>query len=266
MGNYVADYLNVKNDNGTIKDLSGNDVVVGNALKLGGKSLDEIKQELTNTINSTPIFDILGDGSCVCYLPLRKDVNDIGGEFNGINYGASFDGKEANFNGSSHISLGTANNVIPTDSVFTIAFFVKINKKISTYDRIIGTEWDNGGFILSRGYDGDNFSFLLGAGTNFNNYVTLNTRTLFDVEKMFTVTWDGTSVKIYLDTNLITSADKSSWSYSDNTVPFQIGADANSNSDTSSADLFIDGSVREFRIFNKALSQAEIEKVYNEGV
>ena len=255
-------------------NISINDIQIGDIIEMNGEVfvvdndvLNKIKDNFT--VN---ILDILGDGSCIaCYTFDNETADDLSGNYHGTwdgteQYDIGKFGKAAKFDGSSSICLGKAENLIPSNSKFTISLWVKINEKVKTYDRILGTEYHNGGIIISRGYDGDNFSFLIGNGTDSSNYIRISLGSkLEDYFHHVVIGWNGSESFCYLDSNYVGNSPISSWSYANSSVNMFLGADANENGDSTSSELFIKGLIDQVRIFDKALTKEEVQKVYQES-
>ncbi|MGB3072857.1 MAG: LamG domain-containing protein, partial [Candidatus Moraniibacteriota bacterium] len=75
---------------------------------------------------------------------------------------------------------------------------------------------------------------------------------------LVTGTYDGSNVRIYVDGNQENAVSMTGPAYS-RTYPVQVGGECDGNN------LFWDGAVDEVRIYNRALSAAEIKALYSSG-
>lgn len=227
---------------------------------------------ICKTPGSIRTADVFKDNSCVAFYPLDNSALDQIGNYNGVWYGTetytrgiNCSSKAAYFNGSSHISLGTANTIIPTGSQFAISFWVKIDQLLATNDRVLGSEYFNGGFTVLYRSLTSTFHFLLGDGNDSNNNSFLNLNTTLMDKTHVVIMWDGSNMGAYVNGVSQGTLAKTQWSYSNNGVNFQLGADADASTNASSRELPIDGYLDQVRIFNKALTAQEVQTLYNEG-
>jgi hypothetical protein len=218
--------------------------------------------------NPDPFYDNSG---VVLYM-FEDNANDEFGLHDGVwsgteqyEDGVVADGRAAYFDGGSAIGIGNSEELIPGGTSFTISFWVKINSLNGNDDRIIGTEYYNGGFTVSSGYDGDNFTFSIDSdgtwvhttfGTDFISSNFVNAVAIYDSTTE--------TLKTYVNgVEIASNSVSNAWHYSRSDGCFYIGGDAKNNSSCTDPENTISGYVDNFRILNRALSDEEVLEIYN---
>jgi hypothetical protein len=217
----------------------------------------------TTTISTTTTAPI-NDG-LIAYYPFNGNANDESGttnngvEYGGIQYVSGKIDDAAKFDMSNYISVNDSSSL-----------------KLNTYTF---AAWINADTITGAGSDGANRIFEKGAGTNywlyigntlpatnavatvgFNNggYINISSNTLISANSWYhiTGTYDGNFLKIYINGTLDNSLKISS-AINKTNEPLIIGWRYNGTY----GDHF-SGLIDELRIYNRALSETEIQQLY----
>ena len=170
-------------------------------------------------------------------------------------------GKGAVFNGtSSYIDIGgnLVNNLtsitlsawVYTDPNTNYSYIMHVGDVNTAGDAFSISRWNN---TASSGYDAYTVYANIGQGNVDGNYV-LNENTWYHIA----VTWEGTTMKFYVNGNLTTTVTTSSLSIQASGNSGYIGRYIDSQS------YNWKGKIDQVRIFNKALSSSEINTLYNE--
>lgn len=245
----TEDYVDNNSDIGAItsySQISGTNTIEGS--------------ELTNNIH-----DIFGDGSCIATYQLNGNANDLGGTYNGVETNVTYEegkfGQAAVFNGSN----GNINTTITTNpSVVTFSFNVKFNTLT------------NGQIILSKrsatGSYGSGFNVFLANGRieiEENNGVA-GTANLISNVNILTDTWyhvvverNSTSNKIVIDK--VNNSIGNSRIFLEASHSLLIGGNFVQGLRYYTA-IPLNGSIDQVRIFNRALTEAEINTLYSETI
>jgi len=203
--------------------------------------------------------DILGDNSCIALYPLDGNANDLSGNYSGtptdVSYGVGEFDLAGVFNGSSSwIDLSDNSFKLSTIAVsawFNSASTQNLQNIYSCYD-----------------YQGQSRGFNIRLQDNnlilFQTYKSNVNSSLFSSSQIQRNTWNHvavvatqSSVSIYINGSLDNSGSIVGFDYF-TTHPFSIGRAAGE------AEHYFDGSIDQVRIFNKALSAAEVTTLYNE--
>lgn len=214
--------------------------------------------ELTNNIH-----DVFGDGSAVATYQLNGNVNDLGGNYNGVATNITYEegkfGKAGKFNGSSSIDTTITSN----PSVVTFSFYVKFNTLT------------NGQIILSKrsspGSYGSGFNVFLANGRieiEENNAVS-GTSNLISNVNILTDTWyhvvverNSTLNKIVIDK--VNHSAGNARIYLEATHSLRIGGNVIQGLRHYTA-IPLNGMIDQVRIFNRALTEAEVNTLYLEA-
>lgn len=241
----------------------------------------EVIININNTYQCATISNILG---LSLYLPFNSNVNDYSGNsFNGNIHGATFDSSGGKFGDGAYVFDGINDYIeIPDEPQFspsnngnslTISAWIRPDSfsfrgESQGYNHFMGKGGQNGDYewmwriYNSTAVDGVSrskrisfYGFNLEGGLGAGSYFQDN---LIENEWIFiTGVFDGTNVKIYKNGVLRDTDPLSGYSiiFQDGTAPVRIG--------TSDSDSFFKGSIDEVRIYNRALSDAEILEIYN---
>lgn len=164
------------------------------------------------------------------------------------------------FKGSSYIACGR--NTMITDAI-TINVWV-YSSNWASYIKTLASCTESGGW--SFGISGSNFNWYMGTGTSSNTYKTISiaASTFTAGWHMITVTYDGLTVKGYVDAVLkgtnAAYTEKTPIFYNASNGVF-IGAEAGGNQ-TTPAGSYSTCNMSDFRIYAAALSADDIKELY----
>lgn len=129
---------------------------------------------------------------------------------------------------------------------------------------------EGGGFSIYEVGNG-RFTFVCGTGESSNSYKTSSTSTgyadsLSSGWHMFTLTFDGLSLKGYVDGNLVVSnaffTTKTPIYYNTGTTSIYIGVESGSGNQ---AGVWWKGKLSDFRVYTTALSEDTIKELFHTG-
>ena len=164
-----------------------------------------------------------------------------------------------NFNQTGYLYTSSFNKVF---TAFTIACWLKIPSTISSQHFLLGTfnNWTNNGVGVWRDINGGlAYSFLV-RDTSASSYGSFKTPAFTaNTWQHWTATWDGVSIKHYLNGELKSTATYGS-SGSVSMPVFYLGNSLYNNAPTSEID---ECSVSDFRIYATTLSADDIKELYN---
>ncbi len=231
------------------------------------ESLDPLNVDTTDTLQ------VLGDSSCIATYRFENNEVDLSGNYDGtgtaIQYAAGRYGQAASFNGSSsYVNLGSTNQFAST--AVSISMWVNPNSVTTSY-ALSGNgnggsfaDGDNDIFLRTDGYIG----YEIGQSSSIYEarYAT-TTQLTVNAWHHIVVTYDsslGTTIgKIYV--NGISQSTSATYgaggTFSGNIF---IGT-LNYNIGKNNYGLNFNGEIDQFRIFNKAISAAEVTTLYNEN-
>jgi hypothetical protein len=212
--------------------------------------------------DNTPIIPTQG---LVAYYPFNGNANDASGNnLNGTVYGATLTtdrngtpNKAYYFNGIDSYIKVLANQLFNTPA-YTVAVWVNVEK--------FGGSVSHGGFIISKGVDPNYYYNLNANNTNrfhactissgdyiqFQSTITFNTNTWY----LLVITDDGSNFKITFDA--VVNDVLSVGSTQTNNNDIYIGRyERNTNWN-------FKGIIDDIRIYNRALSETEIQQLYYE--
>ncbi len=203
----------------------------------------------------------------------EDNFNDISGYGNnGVNHGVTFEnsvsselGKAAIFVSSQndYIDLGTisTSNLLQLHGNLTIAVWINPILEGDDYQRIVDKSTGGGGsngyglWIRNNGIIGFSYS---NDGWNGPYYQTDQGVVVANTWQHFVVTGDGTDYKIYKDGNLISG----SYNNGGYEIPALTETNMRIGNWPNGLDRRFNGLMDNLRIYNRALSLAEIKKVY----
>jgi hypothetical protein len=227
-------------------------------------SLYEDEHQCYITVDSTDPF---GDSSNIALYEFENNANDSTGSYNGTASNVTYSTDSiigtysASFNGSS--SYIDTNYTLPADSTYSISLWFNTTYT-GTYNTILSDHPSNGAAVGSRIYfgiiNGSTFNILLANGSTFWTDNTVNISSYVDGNwHNINLTLDGTSVKLYIDGDLIntyTSTVSAGTAGSQSIVLGRLG-DYNGE--------YFNGSIDQVRIFDRQLNGDEVWKLYAEG-
>lgn len=164
-------------------------------------------------------------------------VGSYAGEFNGVN---------------DYVNIATSSIWAPTTGL-TVSAWVDPSSLPNPASRVVGNFTSGGlGYALSPAVGTPRL--LLGNGSITTLSGSSNTL-IINSWQLLTGTWDGTTAKLYLNGTFQTSTAFTGLAYSA-TAPLLISRDA------LNSQYFFAGSINDVRIYNRALSAAEIKALY----
>ena len=210
----------------------------------------------TYTHNSV---DPLGDSSGLVLYKLDGNANDAGGNYNGsatsVTYNQAVINDGAVFNGSAHIESSGLKGALPYGSAArSFSFWVNLSSFSGDVYFFSYGEGTNGQFFAGRVQSSPQNIGFMGYAADFTTSTAMTAN-----EWMHLVyTYDGTTLKIYKNGSEIGSSTLSLNTV--NSRRFCMGARDYNGSVTK----YINGSIDQFRAFNKALSASEVTTLYIE--
>ena len=209
------------------------------------------------------VFDIFGDGSAVALYRFDGNANDDGGQYNGTWYGTEqYDigkfGQAAKFDGNSWIKLGNEIRDVIDSKVFTVSGWVNWSA-FNSWSRFIDI---NGNFLIANRGETNTLAvhFRLnddysGKAIELENFLELNMWYFIAVS----VDFINNYYKLFINGNFINT--------STNLGPDTPDAPVTALGKSSwSQDSLFRGLIDQVRIFNRALTDEEIQVLYNEEV
>jgi uncharacterized protein (TIGR02145 family) len=200
----------------------------------------------------------------VAYYPFNGNTNDESGNGNnGLNYGCTFVsgqiGTCIQLTKGDHIDV--PDNSILNPSQITLAFWVSLDSIVISGNQFLltkGNDQTTGSYYISQN-EKQQFDFYLGA--NPIDQVAVSSQTMSLQKKTWyhiAATYNGTEMKIYI--NGVLSGTSIATHIIGNSLPLFIGYQ-----NLPSWEYYTMGRLDEIRIYNRALSVLEIEKLYNEN-
>ena len=208
-------------------------------------------------------YDPFGDSSGVALYQLNGNANDVSGNYNGtptsVTYGGGVFGQAGVFNGSnSKIELPT--NFFSFSS-FTLSGWV--NSSVNSDENALFDIVDSNNYpnhttvVVSAGGTGGNsarFLFRNYLGNQFN-YEPAGDSTVLGW-RQYVMTYDGSTINCYINGSVVQSGNLS--------LTNPIGTIASNTLGESSGSRYLNGSIDQARIFNRALTPLEVEALYTE--
>lgn len=171
----------------------------------------------------------------------------------------------ATFNGNSFIySDNIANALIGISNKISYSAWFRVNDKTQKQQTIISCTESSGFNVAISGDDYDGLSFYLYAGGSYLTGIACSVDKIKDNAWNFiAVTYDGAVCNIYLNDEKVYSANKSGIiGFSTNSnVKLTIGAEA---SPSVSTEQCFNGNIADVRVYNRALKDSEITKLYED--
>jgi len=197
------------------------------------------------------------------YYPFNGNANDESGNGNNadINGPTLISDRHGNANSAYHFN-GDANQMeisnlgSPSQATFCGWFRQDDSLSISSIYKIYDTCGADGIQI-----ENGKLAFHLEVGRGNYNVFTTTQSVNDNIWHFFTVTYDGQNIKYFLDSNELHSIENSASIDYDGCGRFYIGTHWSSGYQHEN---FI-GDLDDFRIYNRVLSDTEIQQIYNEG-
>ncbi|MFA6597452.1 MAG: LamG-like jellyroll fold domain-containing protein [Ignavibacteriaceae bacterium] len=203
-------------------------------------------------------------GGLIAYYPFNGNANDESGNGrNGVVYGASLTtdrfgnpDKAYQFNGTSnYIDIPGTNNLHLNTNGLSLAAWINFTEPNDIH-AIVGKHisgYGNGYYLMIR--PATKFEFLVDSDFGLRSTESYN-----DGNWHFVVgTFDGSTMKLYVDGALKSSQPKTYSSLNDSTLT--IG-----KHHAGVATDFFNGKLDDIRIFDKAISETEVLQLFNDGI
>jgi hypothetical protein len=209
-------------------------------------------------------LQILGDTSCIATYRLNGDATDLSGNYNGtatsVTYVAGQFGSAGSFNGSS--SKVVASSGISGNLSRTISCWYKTTNTDNILVSLGSTSSaNNNQFSIAPTTNTLNVYGFAGNGPNVDEVMTgFSTNLISGNWINIIVTWDGLSggtLKAYINGVLESTLTRGAGKAYNTSVGLQLGTWISGN-------RWLNGSIDQVRIFNKAISAAEVSTLYNE--
>jgi hypothetical protein len=244
-----------------IENITINDIQIGDIIEIDGDVVI-VDENILNIIK----LNILGDMSCVACYPLDGNVNDLSGNYNG-----SYTGSPTYQDGIFGLAFETNNDIgllspahnALVDEIGITFWFMLKNNLTDTYKGII---FNAGNGICELGIDPDDGVSLYYAAGDGWTWEDSN----FDLEKnkfyFVAINYNRSTglYEVFFDNEKIISySNSSSHKFGDvsNAITFGMRKDSPSYGDGT---YYINGLFDQIRIFNRTLSEEEIQQIYNE--
>ena len=229
----------------------------------------DTKAQISVTGSSTvDTHDIFGDSSAVATYQLDNDVTDLGGNYDGtpsnITYAAGKFGNAALFASASDAYISTAIvGIFNSTNPFTVSFWMKSSGNTGSYGNYL---FGNGDDANSNGYkigccifiqtDGK-LSFSRRDGSAADARIDTTSSVADGTMKHIVVMYNGTTKYIFID-KVQNVSGASSLNATNNAMKM------GTYSTSADTDEYYDGLLDQVRIFNRALTQTEIDTLYLE--
>jgi len=208
---------------------------------------------------------IVKPDSMVAFYRFEGDGNDLSGKENngtainakdGITYSDAIAGKGANFNGSSYFEI-LNNDSINFDKAFTVGAWIRASS--SDYQAILTKYGMSNDYQLSAYTMGD---YMSSGGVSFYVYdlqsdeqidFSSDNPTKVNTWYYYTITYDGKKVNQYIN-GIQNKSENYDKTIAHSFQPLWIGSDG---------DKYFNGTMDEIRMYNYALTSAEVKGIYN---
>ena len=205
---------------------------------------------------TTDTLQILGDTSCIATYRLNGDATDLSGNYNGtatnVTYVSGLFGDAGSFNGSSS-EVTVSSNALNINTI-SLSAWIKLSS-LSGYQQIISNySTDNKGWGF-RINDGGRLAYTTEVGVIIGTTV-LSIETWYNV--VCTVSSSDNSTKLYINGSLDGSTTYTASLYGASNTNFHIGSFGNVDVQ------YLNGSIDQVRIFDRAITSTEVTTLYNE--
>ena len=256
---YAQTYWPIDSDNDGVIDAQDNCISTSNP-----DQLDTDEDGIGDICDPSPLIDGL-----VAYYPFNGNANDESGVANhGIVYGAT-SAADRFGNPNSAYSFDGANDYIwigddPKPEIITISLWIKTSSNKSGTDNamaVIRYRLFGFGIVLNHYFIGEMHIPVWESETE-SRLFSSNNQTLNDgVWHHISFSYDGNVFNTYVDGILVYhDIDTNNRTIYYQAGGLSIGRDGNHDSD------YFEGSIDEVRIYNRALSEPEIQMLYRDGL
>ena len=245
-----------------------------------GISSSEVTTLYNETKNTTNTLQILGDTSCIATYPLDGSSTDLSGNYDGTdaNILYKYDGSPTNvdfgiggktlygarFNGSSgYIDLGTS--LLGSRSAFSVSTWVNFDN-LNTQNFIFwNSESGTGSELGFYDYGNGNIYFQPDASTSSNRgYISNSGIYTTDEWVHIVMVFDGSETGNSNRLKAYIQGTERTLNY-DGVIPSSTGTSTTNSWIGGRIATKLAGSIDQVRIFSKALSSAEVGKLYGNG-
>jgi hypothetical protein len=161
------------------------------------------------------------------------------------------------FTGSNYVSVPDNPLLNPTEQI-TVEAWIKQESLLGTYDHVVSKRSADTGYYIT--FSGTPTKLVFVVKTNFGSRTAFSNDPIpLGVWTHFVGTYDKQRVRLYIDGILQTSGTNITEPINISTNPLNIGRYSNSGN-------YYKGLIDEVRIYSKALSSAEIQQHYAEGL
>ena len=217
-----------------------------------------VNGEIDSSQSTVDLCDPFGDGSGIALYKFDGNADDVSGNYNGTWHGTEqYDtgvfGQAAKFDGSSYVDVG---NTL-TDGFTAMSISLWFNTiQLTHYGHLISKQGSTISWIIQQGGDNPVYSFSIWEG---NTAYSVTTPTI-NLNQWYhlVVTWDGTIIHLYLN-----GQESGSKNFTGNMNSTSSSVLIGALNDGSVRDLY-QGLIDQVRIFNRALTQEEIDELYHE--
>ncbi len=160
------------------------------------------------------------------------------------------------FNGSNaYVIIPNTQNLLVGTTALTLEAWVRHSAIPSSWRNIISK--GSNPLCIQHSGDGKYFEFAIGTSTG-RTYIWSTTRVDLNLGKWFNVVgvWQSPNMKIYVNGTLETTGSRDG-TFTDSGYSFAIGYDPSGNS------RYFNGLIAIVRIYNRALSDTEVQQIYN---
>lgn len=224
-----------------------------------------ITQEGTQLSGPCPILYI-DAGINMSYSGSGTTWNDLSGNINngmllggigvdGLGY-SSTNGGSLTFDGSNdYAEVASSNSLNPTNQI-SIEMWFQPNETMVTYQAVLGK---GGGSAFEKGYEFAVSQGQFGFWVNGNSHFVKTTMPINGEMAYWVGTYDGASIKLYKNNNLVDTVSYSSTIVS-TTLPFRVSAVSEAGGNKN----YTAGKYYGVRVYNSALTSTEITQNYND--
>jgi len=216
---------------------------------------------------TTDTLDIFGDSSCVALYGLNYDGSDAGGNYDGTPTDVTFNAPgyidyAASFNGSSS-GIDLPNLGISGSQSRTVSFWFNLNATPSGTEQLYSQGTNNLKEAFNIQLTSSAKVQVSYAGREWDSTTALSTGQWYHI----LVTYNGGNIETSLNTEiyingteetLVSGGGSSTGIASTSNTSYSLGYRTNIST------LYVDGKMDQVRIFNKALSAAEVTTLYGE--
>jgi len=226
---------------------------------------------VTHSIGSINTHDIFGDNSAIATYQFDGNVNDLSGNYNGTwsDDGAYIDGifKQAGKFRSTRY-LNTTISKMPES--YSVSSWVRYSD-VSAYGSILGNAGSNGhnGFSFRASGTNSNYSIDVYSHSqsssarvsiNGSNYINKNNEWY---HILCTYDKNTNTMKVYINGILIGTDTSGSAITQTSSMNLTVGKNLSTHTSSS---FWNSGDIDQLRIFNRALTNSEIQRLYNEEI